>query len=295
MLFIKNPTGGGVGGAYLVPAGGEVLFYGQSADVPENFVIDTALYDNFILGDYHGNASDTPEGSHTHTHTNSNTGSAGSHTHTARSGYMTAASGAINHYSGGATKDLAPNGHTHSAEYNFVSSSAGSHSHTIGNTGSADVRPPYTAMYLIEATIDEYIPVNGIIFWDGPLADIPAGFSLCNGLNGTPDLRDKFIYGAQDDAGVGTQGGALTHTHSMPNTGLAGSHTHSITVSVGYSGADYNAATGYGGTSAMATPHGHSGSGNLNTQANHSHTIGDTGSASNLPPYIKLYFIMKVE
>ena len=37
----------------------------------------------------------------------------------------------------------------------------------------------------------------------GAIADIPAGFVLCNGSNSTPDLRDKFIIGAHsDDSGT---------------------------------------------------------------------------------------------
>lgn len=35
-----------------------------------------------------------------------------------------------------------------------------------------------------------------ICMWAGAIADIPAGWSLCNGGNGRPDLRDKFIVGA---------------------------------------------------------------------------------------------------
>lgn len=36
-------------------------------------------------------------------------------------------------------------------------------------------------------------PAGGIITWAGTIASIPAGWALCNGANGTPDLTDKFI------------------------------------------------------------------------------------------------------
>lgn len=39
-------------------------------------------------------------------------------------------------------------------------------------------------------------PVGGIILWSGSIASIPSGWALCNGSNGTPDLRDKFIIGS---------------------------------------------------------------------------------------------------
>lgn len=37
------------------------------------------------------------------------------------------------------------------------------------------------------------MPTGGIIMWSGTIASIPAGWSLCDGSNGTPDLTDKFI------------------------------------------------------------------------------------------------------
>ena len=39
--------------------------------------------------------------------------------------------------------------------------------------------------------------------WSGSIADIPNGWVLCNGTNGTPDLRDRFIFGAGNFAAPG--------------------------------------------------------------------------------------------
>jgi len=65
---------------------------------------------------------------------------------------------------------------------------------------------------------------NGIILWSGAIVDIPAGYVLCDGNNGTPDLRDKFIVGAkEDDGGIAKsnvtgallqEGGANSHVHT---------------------------------------------------------------------------------
>jgi len=39
--------------------------------------------------------------------------------------------------------------------------------------------------------------MKGIVcLWGGAIIDIPAGWLLCDGNNGTPDLRDKFVIGA---------------------------------------------------------------------------------------------------
>lgn len=43
------------------------------------------------------------------------------------------------------------------------------------------------------STASSGMPAGGIIMWSGTIASIPAGWSLCNGSNGTPDLTDKFI------------------------------------------------------------------------------------------------------
>jgi hypothetical protein len=94
------------------------------------------------------------------------------------------------------------------------------------------------------------IPVGGIIMWSGSIVSLPEGWALCNGSNGTPDLRNRFIAGAGSSTGfastVGTTGGSadatlVAHTHtgttgneSVPHSHTAssasdGSHTHGIT------------------------------------------------------------------
>jgi hypothetical protein len=63
---------------------------------------------------------------------------------------------------------------------------------------------------------------HGIIAFSGAIASIPTGWYLCNGSNGTPDLRDRFIIGAGSTYAVGTTGGTTTkniqHTHTYSGT-----------------------------------------------------------------------------
>jgi hypothetical protein len=42
-----------------------------------------------------------------------------------------------------------------------------------------------------------------IIMWWRPVATIPTGWQICDGTNGLPDLRDKFIKGAAPAADPG--------------------------------------------------------------------------------------------
>ena len=44
------------------------------------------------------------------------------------------------------------------------------------------------------------VPIGGIILWKGDVASIPDGYALCNGDNGTPDLRNKFIENSKEES-----------------------------------------------------------------------------------------------
>jgi len=41
------------------------------------------------------------------------------------------------------------------------------------------------------------VPRRAIIMWSGLLSEIPPGWALCDGTNGTPNLRNRFIYGVR--------------------------------------------------------------------------------------------------
>jgi len=61
-------------------------------------------------------------------------------------------------------------------------------------------------------------PPGGIILWSGTIATIPSGWVLCNGANGTPDLRDRFVIGAGgsfDSNTSGTKGGYTGGTDAL--------------------------------------------------------------------------------
>lgn len=57
------------------------------------------------------------------------------------------------------------------------------------------------------------IPSGMIAMWHGSLASIPAGWVLCDGTNGTPNLIDKFVQGvATSGTNPGATGGATNKT-----------------------------------------------------------------------------------
>lgn len=138
------------------------------------------------------------------------------------------------------------------------------------------------------------VPTGIITIWYDVIEKIPSGWALCDGTNGTPDLRDKFVYGASLDDEVGVTSGSLVHNHtSIPLSSNSG-HTHSIS---GTSGLASGTSSLYlsSGLSIVTGQHSHNYTGNTNTQGEHSHTItGNSSFESNLPLYVKLFYIMKL-
>lgn len=88
---------------------------------------------------------------------------------------------------------------------------------------------------------ERLIPSNTIMAWNGTAANIPAGWVLCNGQNGAPDLRDRFILGAGGQEQPGASGAGDPHTHTVsaldppngfnPSTQTGGGHSHGMPTS----------------------------------------------------------------
>ena len=117
-------------------------------------------------------------------------------------------------------------------------------------------------------TSSTVLPSGCIIIWSGSVGSIPSGFVLCNGSNGTPDLRNSFVLGAGNSYTVGQVGGSTD--------AIVVAHTHTIT----------NVAS-TGGTTSFASTTG-TATGTVTTNS-----TGTSGSGANMPPYYALCYIMK--
>ena len=60
--------------------------------------------------------------------------------------------------------------------------------------------------------LQDAMPVGSIIMFNGQAADIPSGWAICDGTNGTPNLMDKFVKGSNI---AGSTGGASQVTLSV--------------------------------------------------------------------------------
>ena len=69
-------------------------------------------------------------------------------------------------------------------------------------------------------------PAGTIVMWSGTTA--PSGWAICNGTNGTPDLRGRFVVGMDEDA-VTTPVNTTTQTLNYGAIGnMGGKNNHSL-------------------------------------------------------------------
>jgi len=144
-------------------------------------------------------------------------------------------------------------------------------------------------------TVSATVPSGLIAIWSGSLGSIPSGWVLCNGQNGTPDLRNSFILGAGSTYAVGSTGGSadaivVSHTHTATVTDPQHSHTLTNTVNT-QTGPGGNNQAGFVGGYNNITVGGTNPSSTGISVANSS--TGVSGTNANLPPYYALAFIQK--
>jgi hypothetical protein len=159
-------------------------------------------------------------------------------------------------------------------------------------------------------------PAGGIIMWSGAISAIPSGWNICDGTNGTPNLRDRFIVGAGSTYAVGATGGSanatlVSHTHTATVSDPGHSHgvsdpghSHGINYWLGGNpGVNGQALCGadqvlYGGFNALPSTLGASTGISVNGASTgisvSNSTQGSSATNANLPPYYALAYIMKI-
>jgi len=157
----------------------------------------------------------------------------------------------------------------------------------ITHTGNITVTGTVTATNFSGVT--GTVPTGSIIMWYGTgstTPSIPSGWALCDGTNGTPDLRGRFIvgYGTNDTdySAVKNTGGEKKHALTVSEL-PAHSHTYTIRSNWGNDGGVAYAQGEDGGTTATVS---------TNTSGGSGTTTGATHE--NRPPYYVLAFIMKL-
>jgi microcystin-dependent protein len=137
------------------------------------------------------------------------------------------------------------------------------------------------------------VPTGCIVLWSGSTASVPAGWHICDGSNGTPELRNRFILGAGNSYAVGATGGTTD--------AVVPSHSHTATSNVSDPGHVHGGGSNGGALSVSNVPY-YSFAQNSNTASavtgiTVSTSIDYTGvsaSGANMPPYYALAYIMKL-
>ena len=178
--------------------------------------------------------------------------------------------------------------------------------------------------------VDTSIPIGGIIMWSGANNTWPSNWRICDGTNGTPDLRGRFVLSSGNGSGLtnrttGQSGGVETvtlsvgqmptHSHDVAGTYTTSQHaghTHSVTASGTPQLPLYNSLmfTNTGSSITLATistQQYQSGggfvsvSGTAASDGAHTHTVtvsetakGSGQAHENMPPFYVLAFIMRV-
>ena len=153
--------------------------------------------------------------------------------------------------------------------------------------------------------IHKLFPKGTILMFNGASSEIPEGWAICDGSNGTPNLIDKFVKGGSSSGATGgelevtlTKENLPAHTHTVQSgtvtTSSAGLHRHSIGYTNGDLGDNANNRNNILGSSTTYTGY----------DGQHTHTVdlskitlsteGEGKPIKIEPPYYTLIYIMKI-
>ena len=138
-------------------------------------------------------------------------------------------------------------------------------------------------------------PLGGIIMWSGAISAIPTGWSLCDGSNGTPDLRNKFVLGATNDGSDSTYPGISVSQTGGTADAVVVQHNHSIT-DPGHTHTQSGGGTDDDGGSNAPGGNSSGTMSNISTQTTgitETNNEGVSGTNQNLPPFLALAYIQR--
>lgn len=117
------------------------------------------------------------------------------------------------------------------------------------------------------------MPIGSIIMFNGRAEDIPQGWAICDGMNGTPNLVDRFVLGSFSAGGTGGASTIKLTAEQLPP------HKHKVEAYYG------PGSTGSGNNGLQSAPYG---------QQVYTEETGSNEAINIMPPYYRLIYIMKI-
>lgn len=124
------------------------------------------------------------------------------------------------------------------------------------------------------------VPAGFIGIWSGAADSIPSGWALCDGQDGRPDLRDRFILGGGGTHPVGEASGEEKHTLTVDEMP---SHAHIVKSNL--NATNKNANANVVGNVSRTT---------VWTDTALAQYAGGSQPHNNMPPYYTLCYIIKL-
>ena len=162
--------------------------------------------------------------------------------------------------------------------------------------------------------VHNVLPYGSIIMWYGNTTNVPSGWSLCDGSNGTPNLRNRFVVGADGETVASTASTTVSGGQTVTGGDASSSHNHggfasTTTLSIAQIPSHTHSPVGntyfvqsndttlvdedIGGADSIVSPGYAAATGATGGGEGHNHAISSI-TISNLPPYYALCYIMKV-
>lgn len=163
-------------------------------------------------------------------------------------------------------------------------------SNDVSMSGMSDLVVPTEKA--VKSYVDNRLPRGIIAMWHGQVDQVPPGWALCDGQNGTPDLRNRFIlgWGKRTVNQNGGQEQVTLNIAQMP------AHSHGGNTKIAQTSVPKvikGKVARRAGLVLKTTP----ASGPDKETVNHKHNILTQGKGQphdNLPPYYVLAYIMKL-
>jgi hypothetical protein len=262
---------------------------GFATESVSGWVDDASSSGRFLKGAAAAGNGGASTGATTHTHTvNAHSHAGFSHDHSLGSTGLSNPSSSQEAGYGSSTPRWLPR-HTHPMD--VVSATTGNtDSVTGGTTSAANLEPPNRRLRVLRNT-GGGTQTRIIGLYTGTVAALDPLLTLCNGSNGTPDMRTWFARDKGADS-VNSTGGTSAHTHTTLNhSHNIGNHSHDTNVNASNTGSFEAPSFGDLGDS-PTTGHTHSSS---NTDSSSpgvgSRTSGTTNSVSHIPVYKEVHFV----